>query len=159
MEQCTELMEMMGMEIDTRYTGDARSGNLFRSTIIVLQKTITPDRSRDEILVQLPDYRQALKIDYTTQSLKSSRAFFADVKIGEENVTLIRNSADQTVYDEEQTIVEEIHTLIAQYGAIRNIPLEIIREKGYIYFCYGKKKQYKILKQLSGGKGLVEVRG
>jgi hypothetical protein len=126
--------------------------------MITLKKQYEANWRLEDIFTEIKDIKAWLKIEQYTEKISKSRDFISSFELNGKNHSIILNTENQKVYDEEKLIRDEIQLLVNRYWAIKNIPLEVVKERWYIWYHYGKQKKYKILKELSDGKWLVEYK-
>ncbi len=161
-EQLQIVLDLLWFTIDQEKTGMAIWWNKYSSYILILHKKSdkTP-WDRENILEKIYDYRDWLKLSRLPGNNREQpwKEFLEKFTLGERIYTIDLNTTDRDLKQEEAQVLEEMKSIIEYYWGITKIPREIILEKGYIYYAYGKNKQYKLMKTYSSWKWFIAYIG
>ncbi len=166
-DKTRKVMQELGFEIVEEYTGEAVSGNNYRSHIFTLEKTgDIPEMQEKRDINTLAerigaDTLDGLKLKKDKVSkIKDSRKIITDTtlstSIGTRKVDIQFNARDQKVFDEEQAVLKEGRALKSLYQRLENIPEAELKRLGYARFVAAKR--YALLKKLKEGEGAVVIR-
>ncbi len=156
-EQFQKIAETLGFKITEEYTGEVIVGNRYRSRVITLEKVEEIDKELNAVIDSLDKKTyDGLKFSPGGRSLKDSRKIVQEFNINGENHHVNFNREDQVVLEEEERINTEGEELKNQFGGIKEIPKDVIIQKGYARIFYGNK--YVLFKKLQNNNGVVIIR-
>lgn len=162
------VMEALGFRIVDEYSGDVESGDKYQAHILTLEKVQDVHESRpgektiEDVAESVP--RNVLDgLKFKRQKgfrLKHSRRIIHQATLrnrgGQREVPIIFNDADLRIYQEEQAILTEGRSLIAQHRGIEQIPVDVLRSGGFSRLIAGK--HFILFKKLQKGEGAVIAR-
>lgn len=172
-----KFVEALGLRLREDYSGQATSGDNYKSKVFVLEKvedrsnlriTISPEsvdtkedtQSQLEKIVDIlgldKDDLDGIKLAKTGARVKNSRKVITQFSINDQAYQVFLNPDDKEVLWEEEEVLEQGEQLKSLYGTIENIPREEVINHHFVRFYNGKR--FVLFKKLSKGRGAVIVR-
>jgi ubiquinone/menaquinone biosynthesis C-methylase UbiE/superfamily II DNA or RNA helicase len=145
-----KLIPELGFKIVPEYDGKVVGGDSYKANFITLEKVDSiPEYTRDAMkfdsadnakyIAELGDklgreLLEGLEMKKTTKgksSLRDQRRMVDTITIDGKELKIIFNENDQELYANELRAIKDGEDLRAQYGGIKNIPIEAIKEIGF----------------------------
>lgn len=172
-EAFEDLVGKIGFKIVKEYSGNASSGESYKSTIVTLEKVDDIEKYKSDAmrfdsadnakyirpLAQAlgKDVLKGLKFDEKRDKVKDSRQIIKDFYLGDKKIDILFNENDAEILAEEDAIKAKALEFKIKYGNMENIPAEEIVNNGFARIIPGRN--CILFKSLSKGEGAVVLRG